>query len=312
MDFKKFLNSMSKKSATFIIIHSMYLGKIDFKSQLVTIGQLIDKYEEELPASFESTKSKYKPEIKKYFEIINNIYINDISETSNLDNSNIKYIPVLVTLTKRKSVSILIPIEGYIVIKAPKTLTKAKINELIAEKSKWIISKIKLNETKQQNKREISNLENGKLVYMGQVCDIHFGSQSNYVLEYREGVFYTPFKSPDEIRSFVIEWYKQNAKYYLKNRTAFIASKYNFRYKSVKINSATSRWGSCSSDNSINYSWKLLQAPPEVIDYVVIHELVHTIIKDHSSKFWATVGKIYPDYPNAVKWLKDNNHLIHF
>lgn len=304
MDFKKFLNSMTKMSSTYTIIHSMYVGKIDFMSNNVSLGQVIDRYVEEFPAFIELPKSKYKPDINKYFELINNLNHNNTNQNTN--------IPILVTYSKRKSVSIIIPVEGYIVIKVPKSIAKTKINELLAEKSKWIISKLKLNKTKQESKNETSNLDNGKLIYMGQVCNIHFGMQSNYVLEYKDGVFYTPFHKPEDIRSFVIDWYKQNAKHLLKNRTAFIASRYNLRYKTVKINSATSRWGSCSSDNSINYSWKLIQAPPEVIDYVVIHELVHTIIKDHSNKFWDTVGKIYPDYPSAVKWLKDNNHLIHF
>ena len=82
----------------------MYVGKIDFISNNVSLGQVIDKYEEEFPAFIELPKSKYKPDINKYFELINSLNHHNTNQNTN--------IPILVTYSKRKYVSIIIPVEG--------------------------------------------------------------------------------------------------------------------------------------------------------------------------------------------------------
>ena len=78
----------------------------------------------------------------------------------------------------------------------------------------------------------------------------------------------------------------------------------------VKINSASTRWGSCSSKGSLNFSWKLILAPEDVSDYVVVHELCHIKHMDHSPAFWAEVGKVIPDWRDKREALKDVQKLI--
>ncbi|MBK7452806.1 MAG: M48 family metallopeptidase [Anaerolineales bacterium] len=74
----------------------------------------------------------------------------------------------------------------------------------------------------------------------------------------------------------------------------------------MKISSARTRWGSCSPDGTLNFTWRLVMAPLEVIDYVVIHELAHLRVKNHSSKFWDVVKAIDPQYKEKRKWLREN------
>jgi predicted metal-dependent hydrolase len=81
-------------------------------------------------------------------------------------------------------------------------------------------------------------------------------------------------------------------------------------YRAVSISSAKTRWGSCSADNSIRFTFRLLYAPMAVIDYVVVHELSHTVHKDHSKAFWLEVEKYRPDWKIARKWLKDRRYLM--
>ncbi|HPX82802.1 MAG TPA: M48 family metallopeptidase, partial [Syntrophales bacterium] len=76
------------------------------------------------------------------------------------------------------------------------------------------------------------------------------------------------------------------------------------RARSVRISEARSRWGSCSAANRLAFSWRLMIAPPAVIDYVVVHELAHLREKNHSPRFWALVGEICPDYRQRRRWLK--------
>jgi len=79
--------------------------------------------------------------------------------------------------------------------------------------------------------------------------------------------------------------------------------------KSVKLKYNTSNWGSCSSSGNINISTRLLLAPPEVQDYVYVHELAHMLEMNHSSRFWNIVEKVMPDYESKEQWLKKNSHL---
>ncbi|WP_235292897.1 M48 family metallopeptidase [Portibacter lacus] len=87
---------------------------------------------------------------------------------------------------------------------------------------------------------------------------------------------------------------------------------FNKNIKSVRLKYNTSNWGSCSSSSNINLSTRLLFAPIEVQDYVIIHELAHLIEMNHSHRFWKIVSDIMPDYKNAEKWLKVNGHECDF
>ena len=73
----------------------------------------------------------------------------------------------------------------------------------------------------------------------------------------------------------------------------------------ISIRSAKTRWGSCSSEGNLNFHWKLVLMPPEVLDYVVVHELAHRKEMNHSRKFWAEVKNVLPDYDKRRKWLKE-------
>ncbi len=79
---------------------------------------------------------------------------------------------------------------------------------------------------------------------------------------------------------------------------------------SIRITDARQRWGSCTHKGGLNFSWRLIQAPPEIVDYVVVHELVHISQPDHSRKFWNKVKEILPDYERRRKWLRENERLL--
>ena len=100
---------------------------------------------------------------------------------------------------------------------------------------------------------------------------------------------------------------KALAKAELPRRTAYFAKIMGVTPKSVKITSAKKRFGSCSGQNGICYSWRLMLCPSEAIDYVVVHELAHIRQKNHSPAFYKEVAKILPDYKAREKLLKGNN-----
>jgi hypothetical protein len=85
---------------------------------------------------------------------------------------------------------------------------------------------------------------------------------------------------------------------------------FNSDINRVRIRANTVLWGSCSPDNSISLNFRLLYAPKEMLEYVVLHELAHTKVRNHSRRFWALVGSIIPDYKERRRWLRNNAHTI--
>ncbi len=97
---------------------------------------------------------------------------------------------------------------------------------------------------------------------------------------------------------------RQQAIEYLPGRTAFLAEKHGFSYNRISIRRSRTRWGSCSVGNNINLSIFLLQLPPHLIDYVILHELVHTIHKNHSSAFWKSLDFYTGDARSLAREMK--------
>ena len=92
----------------------------------------------------------------------------------------------------------------------------------------------------------------------------------------------------------------------IRARCSHYASLMGVSYGTITIREQKTRWGSCSAKGNLNFNWKLVLMPPEILDYVVVHELAHRLQMNHSAAFWAGVGKILPDYRERRQWLKVN------
>ncbi len=97
---------------------------------------------------------------------------------------------------------------------------------------------------------------------------------------------------------------------YIPQRAAVYAPQVNVSYGRITIRNQKSRWGSCSGRGNLNFNCLLMLTPPEVIDYVVVHELCHRLEMNHSPRFWAEVEKVLPDYRSRRKWLAENGNKI--
>ena len=103
---------------------------------------------------------------------------------------------------------------------------------------------------------------------------------------------------------------KQQAKEYLPGRVALYGPQVGVTWGRITIRAQKSRWGSCSRQGNLNFNCLLMLDPPEIRDYVVIHELCHRKHMNHSPRFWEEVERVCPDFLQHRKWLKDNGHLL--
>ncbi len=110
-----------------------------------------------------------------------------------------------------------------------------------------------------------------------------------------------------EMNNFLLKIIKKEAKKYLSERIKYLSEKHTLQYSKIKLSSALGRWGSCSAKNSISLNYRLIYLPTELCDYVIKHELAHTIHKNHSKSFWEFLEKLDPHYKEHRKDMKKYN-----
>jgi len=114
------------------------------------------------------------------------------------------------------------------------------------------------------------------------------------------------FRAKKELDS----WYIKQAKEIITKRVEHYSKIMQTSYKNISFSDTKSKWGSCGPDNALQFNWRLIMAPPLVTDYVIVHELAHTIEKNHSRDFWKKVELYKPAYRQYRKWLETNSHRL--
>lgn len=212
-------------------------------------------------------------------------------------------VPDEIKRTRRRTLAISLSEDGKLTVHAPMRCKDETIERFLKEKERWIErnrEKIKRAEVflPPENTEGYSFLLDGKRVSVQK-------SQTGKSYLLSDTLFLDKTDHPTAV-AFL-------KKYALKNQTEEIgiwSEKTGLYPKSVKVSGAKTRWGSCSGQNAITFSFRLVYAPKEVQRYVVIHELVHIRYKNHSPAFWREVEKFDPLFAVHRKWLKDHAYLM--
>lgn len=210
---------------------------------------------------------------------------------------------------RRKTIALQITDEAKLVVRAPFNVSDETIRKVIIKHKKWIENKLNLLKSRdpKPSKKEFANGEG--FLYLGRNYKLRIVETQSEPLIFENG-FYLHKRYLPKAREIFIGWYKEKAYEKIKERVEFYAEKGGFKYNKINITNAQKRWGSCSQNNNLNFSWRLIMAPLSVIDYVVVHELVHTQEKNHNRMFSTKVRTILPDYEKYNDWLKKNGYLL--
>lgn len=109
----------------------------------------------------------------------------------------------------------------------------------------------------------------------------------------------------------ISDFLKAEARKDLEQSSTYHAGKIGRSFKSISLRDTKSRWGSCSSDGRLSYSWRIVMAPPYVLDYLAAHEVSHLVEMNHEPQFWQLCENLCPHTQDAKKWLKKNGSLLH-
>jgi predicted metal-dependent hydrolase len=195
--------------------------------------------------------------------------------------------------------------DGSLEVRAPLRVSREKIDSFVNSKENWIAKHTQELREKYALKQEFNLNFNDYVSVCGENAYIRSieGNIAKYDEEKR--IFYIPeIVEKEQIKEIVIGLYKLIAKKYIYQKVGYFSKKMNVSPTGIRITSAKTRWGSCSGKNSVNFSWKIIMAEKETIDYVVVHELAHIKQHNHSPKFWKIVEDIIPDYKKQKEKLK--------
>ena len=187
-------------------------------------------------------------------------------------------------------------------VSVPNGMSMSAAERIVLKKKEWIL----------RNLQKVKEFEKESLIYDGSHTirtrwhrlQVQPGRSGNVTRRIGNGLILVrhpadmEISAPEvqsQIRKGLIETYRKEAKEFLPGRLAVLALKYGFKYTRVFIKNHRSRWGSCSVKNNINLSLHLMRLSDDLIDYVILHELVHTEIKNHSSTFWDRLAKVCPN-----------------
>lgn len=217
----------------------------------------------------------------------------------------------LVIRSSRRTLALEIRPDRTLLVRAPHALGQSRIIEFIQTNSAWIrrtIQRLFCGDLRPKVRFESGE----QFLWLGDYYPLEVldAPAAGEPLDFQNGRFILQ-KSQHHMAAYYFEsWYKTRAQMHFADRVQFYAETFGFERRMVKLSNAKTRWGSCSNKKDLNFSWRLIMAPAPVIDYVIIHELVHCEHFNHSQRFWDRVGQILPDYRDRKRWLREKGHWI--
>lgn len=211
---------------------------------------------------------------------------------------------------RAKKPSIIVDILGIHAI-IPSAYNIEDLIDLVEEKKNWIANASKYYEKLRSNYDE-EHLRENTICFLGERYWIRIIKDRMSFVVVSESLSTITFHVTDrrKYKHDVFKWYKSETAKIISTRLPLIASKLNIQYNTFSIKRQKSRWGSCSRKRNLNFNALLSAAPTEVIDYVIIHELMHILEPNHSKQFWNHLGTVDPGFRNHKKWLSTYGSLI--
>lgn len=224
---------------------------------------------------------------------------------------NDKVIPYIVRKSERaKNVRLSLGLEGILQVVVPQKYSLGKIEPLLKEKEKWILSKYEEITRARVAREEALEEASSVLRYLGKeyslVTILDAQNPIRVVLEGDRALVTLPENSEELLRRVTEAWYRWAAREIFMERTKIFAAKMGVTYRQIFIKNQKTRWGSCSEKGNLNFNLRLVMAPLEVVDYIIIHELAHLKEMNHSKKFWEIVDRFCPNRRKCQAWLKNN------
>lgn len=207
----------------------------------------------------------------------------------------------------RRTLTLQIEADGAVLVKAPMRLPDGAIREFISAHREWI-EKHKQLAVQHHTGNNHEYRPGEKFLFLGNPYTLVPDSSKVIILSGTSLLY--PSHLQFRIRKELLTWYQKKAREIISGQVHDHAGQMGVSYSGIYFSDTRSKWGSCSADNTLQFNWRLVMAPLLVVRYVIIHELAHTIEKNHSRAFWDTVARYNPSFRQQRKWLKTEGHTL--
>jgi predicted metal-dependent hydrolase len=211
---------------------------------------------------------------------------------------------------------------GKVEVVAPvKGVSEKRIAQFVQEKRQWIEQTLaKIAQMTQSHGSPIPDVygEGTEILYRGQAYRLSLQAAKlkrlkieftdHFIVHFPDGLLCE--QQGEAIKKTLLQWLKKQTLVQVQAAVSQHAERKQLFPRSITIKSQKSRWGSCGYHGDININWLLILAPPEVLEYVVVHELCHIQVKNHSQQFWDLVTEHLPDYKQRRRWLKTQGRSL--
>jgi predicted metal-dependent hydrolase len=202
--------------------------------------------------------------------------------------------------------------EKRVTIKVPFFINNNLIQQLVNKKLPWIKKQLNI-QSKFLTLEKKLYINDEKFLYLGKYYKLKILKNKKYSVNIEGDFLQVNVKNELNIlkvKKLLKEWFREKSFIYFKKETYNYAKINNLKINSVKIREYKARWGSCSNKGDISFNWRLIMAPPKIIEYVIIHELMHIKEHNHSPKYWNYVKSLYPNINEAKEWLMYNGQTL--
>ena len=210
---------------------------------------------------------------------------------------------------RRRIIGLQIGNDGTLIVRVPLTAGLREIHSIVQAKRAWIVR----NQEKilGKNRARVPRLyaEGEYFIFIGKSYPSIYTPHSSE-LSFDSACFHLPSRESAALKKEFQQWYMAKAFEVIQERCGYFAGLMGLPHPKVSIGRATSRWGMCNPKGGLRFCYRLVLAPQEVIDMVVVHELAHIRVRNHSAAFYAEMAKWLPEYKKPDLWLKRHSHLL--
>ena len=203
--------------------------------------------------------------------------------------------------------------EGVEVV-VPRRMALRQVVPFVEEKRPWIERTLRrIREAEEE--AAVRLVDGGSVPYLGSSLDLRVRVEPGRMRDFvslKGSVLHVAVGSPGPaaVRTALEAWYRRRARIEVAPRLDAACARAGTRYTRLSIRGQRTRWASCSSQGAMSFNWRLLLAPPEILDYVVEHEVAHLEVLDHSDRFWRLLGSRVPAYREHERWLRRNGPAL--
>jgi len=185
-------------------------------------------------------------------------------------------------------------------------------SRLLKENAAWVVDQQRKYDTYREQVPD-RTFEAGKVFpFLGQDRELVIESRPNHEVDEDSIRLRKSAIEQSSVKRVLENFYRSRAREYLTDRTDHYAERMSVEYEKLELRNQRTRWGSCSTSGTISLNWRLIMAPADVVDYLVVHELAHLTEQHHGREFWHLVREHIPDYKEKAEWLEQNSAKLIF